>query len=510
MHDPQWPSIAGGTRLAMARAAAASSGLLGVVVLVGWGLDLPTLRSIIPGAVQMKANTAIGLIATAASLAMAPARRKGALSWPDVLAAFVLLLGASTLAQYLFGWHLGIDELIVRDTGAAFNQTKGRMSPYSAVAFVALGTGAWSLARTRLITTARIAGSAVIAIGVISIVGYLWNAAEIVTDRFAPLVAINTAVAFLLLGSAILLLGVPDASALPRRSRTRLETLVLGGFVPTVLFVIVGGGLTYESGASFAKAAERVARTLEVRAELGRLAASIADADTTQRNMMLTADPSYERSFASKVSGARHHVARLERLTSDNPAQRSLQAELAAKVDERLAAISALGDVYRNQGSGAARAALVALAQKDDAGAVQSLIAKMDDAESTLLGARLKRFADRRATTLVSLLATFALLAAIFLLLFRAIRHEMLARHRAEEAVQQLNLDLERRIQERTNELSHQRAFLRRVIDLDMLSANGQSRPHRLGMVDPQVEDRLDIGASRPLIENGVLSGQSA
>lgn len=50
----------------------------------------------------------------------------------------------------------------------------------------------------------------------------------------------------------------------------------------------------------------------------------------------------------------------------------------------------------------------------------------------------------------------------------------------------------------------------RRVIDLDMLSANGQSRPHRLGMVDPQVEDRLDTGASRPLIENGVLSGQSA
>ena len=49
-----------------------------------------------------------------------------------------------------------------------------------------------------------------------------------------------------------------------------------------------------------------------------------------------------------------------------------------------------------------------------------------------------------------------------------------------------------------------------RVIDFDVLPANGQSRPHRLGMADTQVEDRVDIGASRPLIENGILSRQSA
>ena len=49
----------------------------------------------------------------------------------------------------------------------------------------------------------------------------------------------------------------------------------------------------------------------------------------------------------------------------------------------------------------------------------------------------------------------------------------------------------------------------RRVSDIDM-PVIGQPRPHKFRVVNLQVEDRLDIGASRPLIEKSMLSKQSA
>jgi hypothetical protein len=41
---------------------------LGVIVLAGWAFGLPFLKSVLPGAVEMKANTAVGLVLTGSAL----------------------------------------------------------------------------------------------------------------------------------------------------------------------------------------------------------------------------------------------------------------------------------------------------------------------------------------------------------------------------------------------------------------------------------------------------------
>ncbi len=62
------PLFDAGPRLSFAKAACLLCALLGLVVLCGWLVDAPLLRSVLPGAVQMKANTAIGLLLCAAAL----------------------------------------------------------------------------------------------------------------------------------------------------------------------------------------------------------------------------------------------------------------------------------------------------------------------------------------------------------------------------------------------------------------------------------------------------------
>ena len=460
-----WP--APGPRSTFACAAAGLSLLLGVMVLVGWAIDAPKLRSVISGAVEMKANTALGLIAVSCALfiLLAGARSSGQ-RLANALSIAVALLGLATLAEYAFEIQLGIDEWLVRDTGAAFNQAKGRMSPYSALVFVLLGMAGIALTRTGLMATSvvRVAGGLAAAIGIVSFVGYLWNAAEIVTDQIAPPVAINTASAFMLLGAAIFLLARPAHAG--SHGGSRLEVLVLSGFVPTALFVIVGGGLTYESGANFAQSSSRIAHTQGVRAEIGQAYAAVADAELALRDLVLGGEPAGDSAVAMRAAAARERVTAIGKLVSDNPAQSRLQRELASAVELRMRALEGMARVYREQGEAKAEEALTADARSGGLAGLHALSEKMDEAEAGLLRSRTSHAERQRRITLAILLFTLAALTGLFLFLFRRIQREIRVRGDTQEELKRLNQELEQRVVDRTLALSFQQDFLRRVIDL--------------------------------------------
>ena len=98
------------TRPVVARLAAGLTALIGLVVLIGWAMDIPGLKTVLVGGAEMKANTALGLLFGGVAL-LARAGRHG--SWHSglgtVLAFVVILLGVTTGSQTLFGWQLGID-----------------------------------------------------------------------------------------------------------------------------------------------------------------------------------------------------------------------------------------------------------------------------------------------------------------------------------------------------------------------------------------------------------------
>src|SRR5579871_796997 len=118
------------------------SAALGFLVLVGWVSDVPWVKSVLPGAVTMKANTAVAFLLGGVSLFLVDAANSGIRSrLGQALGVGVALIGSATLSEYIFGWRLGIDEFLFRDEAVAYNVLRGRMSPYSAVAFSAIGIG---------------------------------------------------------------------------------------------------------------------------------------------------------------------------------------------------------------------------------------------------------------------------------------------------------------------------------------------------------------------------------
>lgn len=222
--------------LAAARAGAGFTSLLAVFLglagLTGWILGIDVLKSVLPGvAVSMKANSAVAVAALGVSLflvARGPVR-----PWVTTVAraaALALVLGVLTLAEYVTGAGLGIDELLFRDdTADVQTSVPGRMAPNTAAAVMLAGAASLCASTRRLPSwISQVTGLVVADIGMLRMYGAAYAVPEL--ERFGAYtgMALHTALALILLGVAAflarpdeglcgLLMNVGTTGALGRR-----------------------------------------------------------------------------------------------------------------------------------------------------------------------------------------------------------------------------------------------------------------------------------------------------
>ena len=180
--------------------------LVGVAVMAGWIYDTQILKSILPVWASMKVNTALCIIASGVALWLLQDARAGR-AMPRACAWAVVAIGAMTLGEYVFGWDLGIDELLFKDAPISAATTRpGRMAPNTAICFLLIGGALLLLdretARGRRPAQALALASSLVAM--LSLIGYAYGA-EYVTPftRYAKMGA-HTAFCFALLSGGIL------------------------------------------------------------------------------------------------------------------------------------------------------------------------------------------------------------------------------------------------------------------------------------------------------------------
>jgi PAS domain S-box-containing protein len=429
-----------GTSARPARVAAVVTLFLGAIGLVGWILGADRLTSVIPGAVQMKANTAVGILLCGISLLILNYRTSANLERiARAMATLALALGAATLGEYVFDWHLGIDEVLVKDNNGAFGIFHGRMSPFSATAFIILGFAVAGLRTHFLDRASRIAASLGLAIGLVSLLGYLWNAGDLTTDRWLPPIAINTAVCFVAIAIGVLLTrsSAAGAHATEHIALASVEFRILGGFAAAISLLVLGGSFTYKTGEELTDSMQWIAHTQEVRTELSAIFGSVAGANVVVRDYLGTGEPSRLETYQQLVAGERAHLANLLSLVADNPPQRDNAMQLAALVEKELAVLDQSAAAFKAYGLPAARAVLAVSRTENTVSHVGAATAHMDDIEKGLVHSREAKAAKVRLTTLTSLLLTLAAAIGLFIVLFRGIHREMLARYGAEQALRE-------------------------------------------------------------------------
>ena len=204
--------------------------LLGAAVIAGWALGVEALKTPVPGTVTMKLNTAIGFVCVGVALIGA---HTGGGRWASAAAAAAGAIGLFSVTQDLFGFELGIDELLVsEDPRPTATGRAGRMSPYSATAFVLLSAAVLGRARPR--ASQRLA-LLTLGIGALSLLGHAYRADDLVRVRSLTAVAVHTSFGILVAAAGVLFLaptyGVPaallDSSAAGQQLRRQLPIAIL-------------------------------------------------------------------------------------------------------------------------------------------------------------------------------------------------------------------------------------------------------------------------------------------
>jgi signal transduction histidine kinase/CheY-like chemotaxis protein/HPt (histidine-containing phosphotransfer) domain-containing protein len=412
------------------------SAAIGLVALTGWLFDWPLLKSVLPGAVEMKANTAVALLLSGCSLYLVGSGFSPRLTRiGKVLALAVAAIGLATLSQYLFGWQLRIDELLFQDSAGAYNVLRGRMSPYTAIALLCLGLALAAPDRPFLRLPAMVAAIAVAGVGAISLVGYVSNARELVTDGILPPVALNTALALVLLGAGALSVTSGAPSMQSNRRLSGVDKRIMATLVGAICLLLLAGGLTYAATSEAQIWAQWVSHSQEVRIALRRLYGQLADAEIAQRNYLITGLPQHSAELSVAILAVEEGQPAVGSLILDNAIQLKHFEELARAIRTTLAVVTDTASVYESQGFGAAQQLVLSGKGTRSMESVLSLIDEMDSVESRLLLDRSAMFSRARERTLMFLLITLGVGVLVGLVLYRSTHREMLAREDAEQAL---------------------------------------------------------------------------
>ena len=192
---------------ALSRALLRMVGLVGGLVLLGWQLDVETLKSVLPGRVAMNPLTALAFLLAAGSLWLleadpaAPVRRLWSLRAARIAAGVVLTIGVASAFGYVLGGNVGIDQLMFRA-----RLGNNRIAPNTALNFIFVG-GALLLLDwepRRGIRPAQLLALVPTAIALTSVLGYAYAVGALYAIAGYIPMALPTAVAFLMLGLAIL------------------------------------------------------------------------------------------------------------------------------------------------------------------------------------------------------------------------------------------------------------------------------------------------------------------
>ncbi|MBZ8179142.1 PAS domain S-box protein [Oscillatoria salina] len=223
---------------------------LGCVVILGWTFKIAILKSVIPGTVSMKSSTAIALILSAIALNIwqqvyqrnSPnPTRSYCLIYSCLF--LVLIIALVTLIQYTFQLNLGIDQLIFKVAPDSVDAAaKGKMAPNTAISFLLIALALLLLIK-RIYRPAHCFAIITFLIAFVALTGHAYHLIFFYGIGSPTGMAIHTAISFICLSLGILF-TVPEKGVMKLLISQNAGGVALRNLLPvTILFPTLLGWL---------------------------------------------------------------------------------------------------------------------------------------------------------------------------------------------------------------------------------------------------------------------------
>jgi PAS domain S-box-containing protein len=414
--------------------------VVGVVVLLGWAFQLDRVKSVFPGSVTMKPNTALALALAGLALALlSRAKVSGAIRFcTTTISLGIIALSALTLWEYFLGWKLGIDGLLFPDaitTGGALHP--GRMSPSTAFCFILTGSALGIVSqpifrRLRFFVVSGL-GATLVVIGALGTLGQILNA--LLDFRLWNYfgMAEHTAAGFVLIGSGLVaLVGSKEEIGWVVGKTTT------AGFIVSIAIMVTAAGFSWNYTNELQIAAAWVSHTHQVLKEIGNVRAGVMDLESGQRGYLILGDENLLAPRQQIQAAIRQSIGELRSLTSDNPHQKPRLDRLEPLIAQRTDFGEQTIIVRRQQGFSAAQKMVATGTGLALSAEIERVLGAMRAEENSLLATREKRAEAVSNTTFLLLPVAVLLSLTILSLALFSLNAGVAERARAEEVAAQL------------------------------------------------------------------------
>lgn len=293
---------------------------LGLVVLYGWALDINALKSVFPGLITMKPNTAVGFTLTGISLSMLAIAPDGRIAkWISKLTSgLVISFGILTFTQYVFDLNLGIDNLLFQvPPGASYSDRHpARMTPQAALIFSTLNGGILLIWQRKQLELIQYALLAITTVPLLTMLGYLFGVHALpLLGKYKPM-AIHTSLGFLLISTGIL--ATSSNTGIFAKLRHKLPNIAFGLALILLLLSVIASVINSrhaaDSNTSHIKMYEILWRLEKIATEIERsIAANRGFAITGQEKFITSIESSHVR-IHNNLAEIRRLVAGPEQL----------------------------------------------------------------------------------------------------------------------------------------------------------------------------------------------------
>jgi signal transduction histidine kinase len=232
----RWARAAGSVRPIMG----AITALGGVVILIGCAAEIEILTSLLPGVIHTLPNTAVTFVAAGIALLAGverPTKTLRSLFWLGT--GVTLLIGGITFFERMTNIDAGIDRWLFVERLQDFPyRPTGRFASNSALSFVLAGTALllYGVRKEKRSIAGEALGFATLAIATLALTGYLYGARPLYSFDRAAGMGFFTAVLFFTLGVGLVFMR-PTAGLAGRLGGDDLGALLARRLLPVMVLV---------------------------------------------------------------------------------------------------------------------------------------------------------------------------------------------------------------------------------------------------------------------------------
>ncbi|MEJ1959709.1 MAG: PAS domain S-box protein [Nitrosomonadales bacterium] len=300
--------------------------VVGIMALVGWAFDITALKSIQPGWITMKANSAVCFILIGIALLFASrlpltVSPQSLILFPRLTRLFGLsvgLIGLLTLGEYFFGWNPGIDQWLFYESASAVGTSfPGRMAPDAALCFVLLAVALWlidSSRQNRWITLASvILGLLVTTVALAAMLCYATPGLGAYGWFGLTIMAMHTAILFALLGTAVI--AIRWQQNILQWSLNRNTTAAFACGMALLIFI----GLSINRSQFWLGETNRkISYSEEVLRSIVHIQIELTEAQTHTRSYIITSDQLPLKSYLQDIADYNMKMAKLHQFAVGN------------------------------------------------------------------------------------------------------------------------------------------------------------------------------------------------